>query len=228
MRSGQSHARYAGISVTALCLLVSGIVRAAPVVDQSYLVPGNQFRPGLPVTSSLQAAAQSLTVGSGGILARIDLQVGGNDAYPIRLEIGRGADPNTDIALATFDFLAPEWSSIGFYATTSIDVLASMIAVAPGDRLVLSLYSNSPTFGGWAAGNAADGSYAGGNAFSGSNAWMSPAGVDLGFRTWVETAPVAVPEPASLALVGLGVSLIAGSRRRGGRARDRIARSPAT
>lgn len=187
--------------------------QAAPMIDQSYLVPATEFRGGYQVNNAFgpQAAAQSLTVGIDGILTRVDLQVGGNAAYPMTLEIGFGSNPNTDSVVATFALTAPQWvPSTGFYSITTIDVSSALIDVDPGDLLVLSLYSTSTTFGGWALGDAlTDGSYAGGQSFAGSPASMTAnPGLDLGFRTWVDPA-LSVPEPASggLAVLAFGAML---------------------
>lgn len=195
----------------AVCLAAAPGLSAAPVIDQSYVVPTNQFRGGIPVTGG-QTAAQSLTVGVEGILSRVDLQVGGLASYPLVLEIGRGTNPGTDTLLASFGFTAPQWSSVGVYAITSIDVATALINVDPGDQLVLSLSTTSNIFGGWALGMPAfDGVYAGGQAYGNG----FPQGGDLAFRIWVDPVTT-VPEPASGALMLLGLVIATGLQRRRG------------
>lgn len=209
------------LPLIAAILFLPQSVLGAPIIDQSYLVADDETRPGIPVTQAFiinRFAAQSLTVGLAGLLTQIDLQIGGEESYPMTLEIGLGSDPNTDTVVGTFNLIAPDWGVLPIYTITSVDVSSALINVLPGQNLVLSLYSSSQVFGGWALGIiAVDGTYVPGQAYQaqGQAPIFFPAfKQDLGFQTWVDTNPVQVPEPIPIALIGIGLIGLVVARKR--------------
>lgn len=215
-------------------MLVCASAQAGPVLvlDQQNVVPG--VPPASSVTSVLlgdsHEFAQTFTVGVGGVLAQIDLQLARFGSIPLVLDIRRttngapdsGAggivssvsiDPNTVVPWLP----TPDWT----LPVTSVTLGAAEIPVLAGDVLAISLSQLVTTtdFYYW---HLTDDLYSGGSTYGRndpaspfqplSQIFNQPAFYDFGFQTYVRTETV--PEPGALGLAALALALATGVRRR--------------
>lgn len=199
---------------------VSAPANAAVVLDQNALnAPG--FYGGFQVTASpspfgYREAGQTVTVGLTGVLSRIDLLIGGDAAYNVRLSIrpvtSGIVNSSNASRLATFDLVSPFWGRSISYAVTQVNVSAANLFFTAGDSFAITLESlGGPSGnGGWASAAAQYPGGTGVNRTSNSDAWQTSG--DLSFATYVNTP--AVPEPATWAMLIAGFGAVGGAMRR--------------
>lgn len=211
--------RMAATQTVAAALLIAtvtvpGSVRAAPVLDQSFDASGGSFLSG--ITSS-QELAQTFTVGLTGLLTSVDVQIRNFGAsLPLLLDIrstsgGAPVEPNAPVLASASLPPASIPGTVGF-----VSFGFTPFAVTAGDVLAIALRA-SPGQGGFAYGWQGDaaGGYGPGQRYlrtPGTVTWFGGGSLsdqDFGFKTFVDTAAVAVPEPTSLALFATGLLALA-------------------
>jgi hypothetical protein len=211
----------AGIALSsAMC---SSMAQAAALIDQSTMnSPG--FYSGTPVMTvgaTSYQGGQTFTAGLSGVLAQIDVMVGGNIAYPMNLRLrpvtGGVIDANDSNIIASFSFTAPDWNTTGpliYPGPTSVNVSSAGLSVTAGSQYAFTLDSAADPagLGGWAH---YSGSYQGGQGYYRNSAAsiFASAGADHAFATFVETSS-AVPEPSTWAMMLLGFGAIGFAMRR--------------
>jgi hypothetical protein len=221
--------RYWGLLAVA-ALVVGTPAKATVLVDQSALItPATSYRlatAGSFVTPSGQQGinrlVQTVTAGLAGRLIGIDLQVYrsmGTGIVSFDLFDGDGTQPTAVSRLSTFIDLAtlPASPSLSGASFISVDVGGANYQVMPGQLFsfaigpatagarVAVLTGSGPAGNGPAPGN----DYAGGTLRVTPNfATYLPVTGDAGFRTIVDVAPLAVPEPATWAMMLIGFGLV--------------------
>lgn len=190
---------------------------AVLVVDQAtdaFSAPGPSGELGGPTIADFQSARQTFTVGVGGTLAVVELQVqrgepfvpGGVPNQDLVVSIlgttGGAPDPAQNLGSVSLPALSiPEFDDFTTGPFTAFDVSGLGITVTPGDVLAIEVSSAADNESYFVYDSEVD-IYAGGisstvGVFDGF-VDESP-GRDLGFRT-----TVLIPEPASLTLIALG------------------------
>lgn len=216
--------------------------QAALIVDQSNLWPVS----GVPlVGSSISSSAtlgqfryqaQSLTAGTTGLLATIDLQVSTlTSTADLEVAVARGVVGSPDFAVLGWftlpSTMVPSEAQANTGILAHVDVRSLGLIVRPGTVLSIGLLAETPATGNnrylWMFGESPDGgttvigldSYAGGynQVTSDSGATWLVTGIDRGFRTWVDDS--VVPEPSTWSL------MIAGFAMTGAAVRRRVARA---
>ncbi len=189
---------------------------SADVIDQVYDA-GADGSVGGPGISSVQEVAQTFTVGIGGTLSLVEVQVQQGSSQPdqdlvLRILGTNAGAPDLGQVLATtvipradvppLDFDNPEF--------VGVDVGGFGIIVAPGDVLAIHLQYPTGTGSYFCFGQFEGTQYGGGEAYSRlipNDFHTSVPSDDLGFRT-----SVFVPAPSAAAL--LGFAGLGASRRR--------------
>jgi hypothetical protein len=204
-------------------LTAVGSANAAPVLDQEYspdpnTPPVGHAAVGQNSVSRILNRGQTFTIGITGILSAIEVRVAKNpniiEDLTLDLRTTNGSLPG--LAGATLATAVLSAGDIPDSVTSfiSFDLSAAGIDVTAGDFLsfVLSsptLHSNPASY--FISNSGAEGGYDGGEGFWASYQDGNNFEVlnDLFFRTFVE-----VSEPGSLAVLGLGLFVLASARRR--------------
>ncbi len=201
------------ITMAVALSLIAGRASAQIVVDQvaDALAPFNPSGElGGPIIADFQSALQTFTVGVGGTLAGVELQVqqGGGPPVPtgdliVSILGTTGGAPNFNQNFGSVSLPASSMPPFDNFATapfTLFDVSGLGIAVTPGD--VLAIEVSYPTdVGSYFVWDAEVDAYPGGTSYiyEPLGGFIFATSRDLGFRT-----TVLIPEPASAALLMLG------------------------
>jgi len=214
-------------SLFSVYLLATGLAaHAAPVLDQSFDATGGDLS--LAVIGS-QSGAQVFTAGLSGRLSSVGLMLN-QDAPPSSsftisiLDVTAGVPNGSGSALFSQNFAASVLPFGAFNFTfTDFDISTGNVMVSAGQQYAIAV--TFPTGTGlrnwllWDASNA-PGGYSGGDLFYGdgdlATTWTvrtdNGMNYDAGFRTFVDASQI--PEPTTLALLGLGLAGLAATRRR--------------
>lgn len=223
------------ILALALVLVLAGASRPA----EASLILDQQFAPGdlnfYAIIGEL-TRAQTFTVGTAGRLARVEVLLDTSEAaafdrqFQIIPTNASGVPVYGTAPLASFTIAVPGKtgsSVLGFYGA---DLTSFGLMVSPGDVLaIVDVGAQAPDNGHWWVGRFTEPPTYTGGAFY-TTKYGSPGSLstlyslderttryDVGFKTWVDDLTPdtpAIPEPATLALVGLGLAGIRLARKR--------------
>ncbi len=181
------------------------IVHAAPIIDQEYLGPAN-----MSSTNGVLYRAQTFTVGLSGLLTRFEVNLrgyGGTSDFEIWGTDGVQPDAvGSGTPLASASLTLPGTGTTSEIAWVGADISSFLLNVSVGDVLAIVQIGGASDTGSWSG--RPSGSYSGGSEFSTwaiapNGAWhATTTSNDFLFRTFVEQ----VPEPTTLALMGLGLA----------------------
>lgn len=190
----------AGVMLGALVAFSMG-VQAAPVVDQTVQSVSAGWAHCYLGLGSL--CGQSFTAGAADLAGAGFYTGGGVDGVTVSIYSDYSTVPSGLVARG----VAPQ---TGWVDSQWLDVFWQPVAVTPGQKYYMVVDSVWP-FLTWEAAQAAN--YAGGNALYGGFLDVYAA-TDLMFRTWSTTGAAHLPEPGSLALLGVGCIGLGMMRRR--------------
>ncbi len=191
-------------------------VGSTPILDQSQTTEDG----GIAFWTYERSVAQSFTAGLSGELAGINLWMGQSGYYPgtdlVSVSIVEWSGSEEGSELGAIDVLAPT----SYASATYFDFSDEGIELTSGNQYAIILTNEldyedrpDPYYNMGVDVNWNDNPYASGNLFTRINgdwvAWSSSSSdeyADMRFETYVlGTQVAAVPEPASLALMGMGV-----------------------
>ena len=198
------------------CLVWAMPCSASPILlDQSY-VPTSVPPNGL-LAEDTQTVAQTFTVGRGGLLSAIELDLAccagaTGVTFPaedllieIRTTLPNGL-PSNDVLFATR--AQSRDLSIGSFAFERFPLGSRKFPVVPGELLAIVLSSTAPPLGlfnPYTWHGDAPGGYTGGLVYVDRGGGFLETGFDVGFKTQV-------PEPAVLVLFAVGAAAVTGVR----------------